>query len=84
MNNAAVLVATSKINQYGFLPKIGQWIRVKGTLSNGKEGLYDASFRKKIFLYLWYQKWRVQISKTLVMFVPSAKDLNIDFFFFGY
>ncbi|KKM77164.1 hypothetical protein LCGC14_1372790 [marine sediment metagenome] len=42
----SVLVAISKLNQYGFLPKVGQWIRVKGTLSNDKEGLYDASISK--------------------------------------
>ena len=39
----SVLVSTSHLNKYGFLPKIGQWIRVTGLLSHSKEGLYDPS-----------------------------------------
>ena len=39
----SVLVSTSKLNQYGFLPKVGQWIRVEGRLSRNQNEFYDAS-----------------------------------------
>jgi len=39
----SVLVNTSKFNQYGFLPKVGQWIRVEGRLSSNQNEFYDAS-----------------------------------------
>ncbi len=39
----SVLVNTSKLNQYGFLPKVGQWIRVTGRLSPSKNGFFDPS-----------------------------------------
>ena len=32
-----------KINQYGFLPKVGQWIRATGRPSPPKDDLYDPS-----------------------------------------
>ena len=39
----SVLVNASKLNQYGFLPKVGQWIRVEGRLSRNQDEFYDAS-----------------------------------------
>jgi len=39
----SVLVNTSKLNQYGFIPKVGQWIRVEGRLSRNQDEFYDAS-----------------------------------------
>lgn len=39
----SVLVNTSKLNQYGFLPKVGQWIRVEGRLSRNQDEFYDTS-----------------------------------------
>ena len=39
----SVLVSTSKINQYGFLPKIGQWIQATGRLSTRTDEFYDLS-----------------------------------------
>ena len=39
----SVLVNTSKLNQYGFIPKVGQWIRVEGRLSRSQNELYDPS-----------------------------------------
>ena len=39
----SVLVNTSKLNQYGFILKVGQWIRVEGRLSRNQDQLYDAS-----------------------------------------
>ncbi len=40
----SVLVNTSKLNKYGFLPRVGQWIRVTGRLSRSKdEYVYDQS-----------------------------------------
>jgi len=39
----SVLVNTSRLNQYGFLPKVGQWIRVEGRLSRNQNEFYDAS-----------------------------------------
>ncbi len=39
----SVLINTTKLNEYGFLPKVGQWIRVTGRLSKAKEGQFDPS-----------------------------------------
>ena len=39
----SVLVASSKINKYGFIPKVGQWIRAEGRLSGSQDDFYDAS-----------------------------------------
>ena len=39
----SVLVSTSKLNQYGFIPKVGQWIRVEGRLSGNQDEFYDPS-----------------------------------------
>ncbi|GAG51686.1 unnamed protein product [marine sediment metagenome] len=39
----SVLVSTSKLNKYGFIPKVGQWIRAEGRLSNSQDDFYDAS-----------------------------------------
>jgi hypothetical protein len=39
----SVLVSTSKINKYGFIPKVGQWIRAEGRLSGSQDDFYDAS-----------------------------------------
>ena len=39
----SVLVSTSKINKYGFIPKVGQWIRAEGRLSSSQDDFYDAS-----------------------------------------
>jgi len=39
----SVLINTAKLNEFGFLPKIGQWIRVTGRLSKSKDDLYDPS-----------------------------------------
>ena len=39
----SVLVNTSKLNEFGFLPKVGQWIRVTGRLSQSKDDFYDPS-----------------------------------------
>lgn len=39
----SVLVNTSKLNEFGFLPKVGQWIRVTGRLSKSKDDFYDPS-----------------------------------------
>jgi len=41
-----VLVNTSKLNQYGFIPKVGQWIRVEGRLSRNQDEFYDASLSR--------------------------------------
>ncbi|MBN1800886.1 MAG: hypothetical protein JW891_05225 [Candidatus Lokiarchaeota archaeon] len=41
----SVLVNASKINQYGFLPRVGQWIRVKGRLIPPENDLYDPSIK---------------------------------------
>lgn len=41
----SVLVNSSKINKFGFLPKVGQWIRVQGRLFPSEDGLYDASIK---------------------------------------
>lgn len=39
----SVLVNASKLNQYGFIPKIGHWIRAEGRVSNHQTEFYDAS-----------------------------------------
>lgn len=39
----SVLVNAAKINQYGFLPREGQWIRIEGRLSPAINDLYDQS-----------------------------------------
>ncbi len=39
----SVLVNASKLNQYGFIPKVEQWIRVEGCLSRNQDEFYDAS-----------------------------------------
>ncbi len=39
----SVLVSTSKINNYGFLPRVGQWIRAEGLLSKNNDNIYDQS-----------------------------------------
>ncbi len=41
----SVLVNSSKINQYGFLPRVGQWIRVRGRLFPPQNDLYDPSIK---------------------------------------
>jgi len=41
----SVLIATSKLNKYGFLPKVGHWIRVTGRLSLQQDDLYDPSIK---------------------------------------
>ena len=39
----SVLLITAKLNEFGFLPKVGQWIRVTGRLSKSKDDIYDPS-----------------------------------------
>lgn len=39
----SVLLNTAKLNEFGFLPKVGQWIRVTGRLSKSKDDIYDPS-----------------------------------------
>lgn len=39
----SVLISTSRLNDFGFLPKVGHWIRVKGVLSKNQNELYDPS-----------------------------------------
>ena len=39
----SVLVNTAKLNAFGFLPKVGQWIRVEGLLTRSKDEMYDPS-----------------------------------------
>ncbi|MHA1490959.1 MAG: hypothetical protein ACTSRI_15095 [Promethearchaeota archaeon] len=39
----SVLVNAARLNQYGFLPKVGHWIRVEGRLSRSNNNFYDAS-----------------------------------------
>ena len=41
----SVLVASSKFNKFGFLPKVGHWIRVIGRLSLPKDDLYNPSIK---------------------------------------
>lgn len=42
----SVLVDTSKLNKYGFLPKVGQWIHVEGILSKNENEFYDPSISR--------------------------------------
>ena len=46
----SVLVNTSKLKQYGFIPKVGQWIRVEGRLSRERDEFYDPSLSHIILL----------------------------------
>lgn len=46
----SVLVSTSKLNHYGVIPKLGQWIRVEGRLSRNQDELYDPSISHITFL----------------------------------
>jgi len=41
----SVLLNSSKVNKYGFLPRTGQWIRVKGRLFPSEDGFYDQSIK---------------------------------------
>jgi hypothetical protein len=38
----SVLVNTAKLNQYGFIPKVGHWIRTEGRVSHNQTEFYDA------------------------------------------
>jgi hypothetical protein len=42
----SVLVDTSKLNKYGFLPKVGHWIHVEEILSKNKNKIYDPSISR--------------------------------------
>jgi hypothetical protein len=42
----SVLVDTSKLNKYGFLPRVGQWVHVEGMLSKSKNEFYDPSISR--------------------------------------
>jgi hypothetical protein len=46
----SVLVATSKINKFGFIPKVGQRIRAEGRLSGSQDDFYDASLTHLTYL----------------------------------
>ena len=39
----SVLVSASKINSYGFLPRVGHYIRAEGIKSPSKDGYHDYS-----------------------------------------
>ena len=39
----SVLVNTAKLNQYGFIHKVGHWIRAEGRVSHNQTEFYDAS-----------------------------------------
>jgi hypothetical protein len=39
----SVLVNTSKINAYGFLPRVGQYILAEGIVSSSNDGFHDYS-----------------------------------------
>ena len=41
----SVLVNASKLNQYGFLPRVGQWVRIKGRLFPSEDCFYDQSIK---------------------------------------
>ena len=41
-----MLLSTSKLNEYGFLPKVGHWIRVTGVLSKDQNEFYDPSISR--------------------------------------
>ena len=42
----SVLVDTSKLNKFGFLPKVGQWIHVEGVLSKNENEFYEPSISR--------------------------------------
>jgi len=46
----SVLVNSSKVNIFGFLPKVGQWIRAEGRLSDSNDQFYDVSLTHLISL----------------------------------
>ena len=39
----SVLVSTSKINSYGFIPRVGHYIRAEGIRSPSQDGYHDFS-----------------------------------------
>ena len=39
----SILVSSSKINTYGFLPRIGQYVYAEGIRSPGRDGFHDYS-----------------------------------------
>jgi hypothetical protein len=39
----SILVSSSKINTYGFLPRAGQYIHAEGIRSPGRDGFHDYS-----------------------------------------
>ena len=39
----SVLVGTSKLNSYGFLPRVGQYIRAEGIKTPSRDGFHDYS-----------------------------------------
>ncbi len=39
----SVLVNTARMNEFGFLPREGQWVRIEGRLSPALNDLYDRS-----------------------------------------
>jgi hypothetical protein len=39
----SVLVDTSKINKYGFLPRVGQYIKTEGLKAPSRDGIHDYS-----------------------------------------
>ena len=41
----SVLINSSKLNKYGFLPKVGHWIRIKGRLFPSENNFYDPSIK---------------------------------------
>lgn len=43
MEMYSVLVSTSKINSYGFLPRVGHYIRAEGIKSPANDGYHDFS-----------------------------------------
>lgn len=46
----SVLVSSSNIDKFGFLPKVGQWIRVEGRYSGSQDDFYDASLTHITYL----------------------------------
>ena len=39
-------MSTSKLNEYGFLPKVGHWVRVMGVLSKDQNDFHDPSISR--------------------------------------
>jgi hypothetical protein len=39
----SVLVSTEKINSYGFLPRVGQYVLAEGILTPSRDGYHDYS-----------------------------------------